>query len=72
MTCCGKSSKAKMDKPATDLLTAGNIAKELGVSDAKVKKAITALNIQPASKKGACSYYSRDAVAKIRKEVTSG
>ena len=73
MTCCGKSSKAKAktDKPAIDLLTAGNIAKELGVSDAKVKKAITALGIKPASKKGACSYYSRDAVAKIKKEVNS-
>ena len=71
MTCCGKSSKGKIAKPATQLLTAGNIAKELGVSDAKVKKAISALGIEPTSKKGACSYYSRDAVAKIRREVNS-
>jgi hypothetical protein len=33
------------------LFTAGNIAKELGVSDAKVKKAIQELKIEPTSKK---------------------
>lgn len=67
MTCCGKG---KMDKKATtDLLTAGNIAKELGVSDGKVKKAISTLGLEPTRKKGACSYYSRDAVAKIKKAL---
>jgi len=48
------------------LLTAGTIAKELGVSDAKVKKAITDLAIQPKAKKGVCCYYSKDALTKIR------
>jgi hypothetical protein len=52
-----------------DLLTAGNIAKELGVSDGKVKKAITELALQPKAKKGACSYYSRDDLAKIKAAV---
>lgn len=49
-----------------DLLTPGNIAKELGVSDAKVKKAIAALGLEPDAKKGVCSYYARASVAKIK------
>ncbi len=48
------------------LLTAGNIAKELGVSDAKVKKVIKELAIEPKTKKGVCCYYSRDALANIK------
>ena len=47
-------------------MTAGAIAKELGVSDAKVKKAITELGIEPKEKKGACSYYAADALKKIK------
>jgi hypothetical protein len=54
----------KSDK--TDLMTAGNIAKALSVSDAKVKKAIADLKIKPVEKKGVCSYYSSDAVGKIK------
>lgn len=50
----------------TTLLTAGAIAKQLGASDAKVKMAITALGLQPAEKKGACSYYDAAAVKKIQ------
>jgi hypothetical protein len=53
----------------SDLLTASKIAKELAVPDAKVKKAITALGLQPAAKKGVCSYYERSAVAKIKKAL---
>jgi hypothetical protein len=49
-----------------DLISAGNIAKELGVSDAKVKKAIKELALEPAAKRGVCSFYARDAVAKIK------
>ncbi len=49
-----------------DLLTSGGIAKELGLSDAKVKKAIKELAIQPKTKKGICSYYSRDVLTKIK------
>lgn len=48
------------------LLTAGDIAKALGISDGKVKKHIKDLAIQPAAKKGVCNYYARDAVAKIK------
>lgn len=50
----------------TDLLTAGAIAKELGVAGPAVAKAIKTLNIKPEMKKGVCSYYSKDAVKKIK------
>ncbi len=50
-------------------LTAGNIAKELGVPPAKVKKAIDELKLAPAAKKGACSYYSRAALPKIKAAI---
>jgi Mn-dependent DtxR family transcriptional regulator len=49
-----------------ELITAGSIAKELGVSDAKVKKAIQELIITPAAKKGVCSYYPQNVVSKIK------
>ncbi|WP_172822800.1 hypothetical protein [Paramagnetospirillum marisnigri] len=49
-----------------EVISAGNIAKELGVPDTKVKKAIKDLGIEPAAKKGVCSFYSRDAVAQIK------
>jgi hypothetical protein len=52
-----------------DLLTAGNMAKELGVSDSRAKKAIAELAIQPKTKKGACCYYSRDELTKINATI---
>jgi hypothetical protein len=55
-----------MTNENTDLLTAANIAKALGVSDARVKKAIQALGIKPQAKKGVCNYYSKDIVARIK------
>lgn len=51
---------------STPLLTAGAIAKQLGAADAKVKKAIAALGLEPAEKKGACCYYDAAAVKKIQ------
>lgn len=50
----------------SNLLTAGAIAKELAMSDAKVKKAIADLKIKPVAKKGVCNYYSKDVVAKVK------
>ena len=47
-------------------MTAGTIAKELGVSDAKVKKLIAELGITPKEKKGVCNYYGADALKKIQ------
>jgi hypothetical protein len=52
------------------LLTAGNIAKTLGVSDAKVKKAIQTLGIKPEAKKGVCNYYGKDVVAKVKSALS--
>ncbi len=54
---------------AADLLTAGKIATTLGVSDAKVKKAITSLKLKPAAKKGVCNFYAKADVAKIKKAL---
>ncbi len=53
----------------SDLLTAGNIAKEIGETDAKVKKAIQELGITPSVKKGVCNYYSRDVIKKIKSNI---
>jgi len=55
-----------MTAEKSDLLTAGKMAKALGVPDGKVKKAIESLGIKPDIKKGACNYYSREALAKIK------
>jgi len=49
-----------------DLFTAGNIAKTLKVSDAKVKKIILDLGIPPKAKKGVCTYYGKETVAKVK------
>lgn len=49
-----------------DRLTAGNIAQAIGVSDAKVKKAIKELQLEPVAKKGPCNYYSPEQMEKIR------
>jgi len=58
-----------METSTKDLLTAGNIAKELAVSDAKVKKAIQELGIKPKAKKGVCSYYAKDTVARVKEAL---
>ena len=55
-----------MKNEKTELMTSGNIAKALGVSDTKVKKAIKDLNIKPEAKKGVCNYYSQGTLAKIK------
>jgi hypothetical protein len=52
-----------------DLLTAGAIAMALGAPGAKVKKAIEDLGIQPKAKKGVCSYYGPDVLAKVKKAI---
>lgn len=55
-----------MAEKSQDLLTAGAIAKALGLPDAAVKKAIKALALEPKAKKGACSYYGREVLPKIK------
>ncbi len=53
------------DKTKQPLLTAGKIAKEIGYSDGKVKKAINELGIEPDEKKGNCAYYGAASIAKL-------
>ena len=48
------------------MFTAGKIAQSLSVPGPQVKKAIQQLGIKPIAKKGACSYYSRDTIAKVK------
>jgi hypothetical protein len=55
-----------MATQTADLYTAGNIANHLSVSDTKVKKALQELGIKPVAKKGVCSYYSKDAITKVK------
>ncbi len=55
-----------MKNEKNGLMTSGNIAKALGVSDAKVKKAIKDLKIKPDARKGVCNYYSQGALTKIK------
>jgi hypothetical protein len=68
MPCKPKSSckPTKVAAKATDSLTAGKIAEELGVTGGKVKKAIEKLGLEPVATKGPCSYYARSAVSKIK------
>ena len=58
-----------MAENTQDLLTAGNIAKAVGASDAKVKKAIQDLGITPKAKKGVCNYYGKDVLPKIKAAI---
>lgn len=51
-------------------VTVGVIAKELGVSDAKVKKAIETLKIEPVGKRGVCKLYAADAVDAVRTSLS--
>jgi predicted transcriptional regulator with HTH domain len=55
-----------MPNETPTLLTAGAMAKELGVSDAKVKKAIVELGLVPAAKKGCCNYFTTEDQKKLK------
>ncbi|MBS1183110.1 MAG: hypothetical protein H6Q99_2990 [Proteobacteria bacterium] len=50
-------------------VTVGVIAKALGVSDTKVKKAIDALKIEPVGKRGVCKLYASDVVDAVKKTL---
>jgi hypothetical protein len=56
----------QMKTENSNLLTAGAIAKELAMPDAKVKKAIADLKIKPAAKKGVCNLYGKEVIPKIK------
>jgi len=49
-----------------EMLTAGKIAQTLSVPGPQVKKTIQQLGIKPVAKKGACSYYSKEALNRIK------
>ncbi len=55
-----------MPTEAPTLTSATAIAKDLGLSDAKVKKAIKELGLAPAAKKGCCSLYDAEAMAQLK------
>lgn len=55
-----------MPTEAPALITASALAKDLGVSDARVKKAIKDLKLAPAAKKGCCSFYDSEAILKLK------
>ena len=48
-----------------ELLTAGKIAEKLGVSPAKVSKAIKDNAVEPDQKKGNCAYFGAEKVAQL-------
>ncbi len=50
-------------------VTVGVIAKALGVSDTKVKKAIDTLKIEPVGKRGVCKLYASDVVDAVKKTL---
>ena len=58
-----------MTNNKSDLLTAGKIAQQLGVSGAVVSKTIKSLNINPDLVKGGCSYYGKDVITKVKKAI---
>jgi hypothetical protein len=49
---------------AEDLKTAANWAKELGLSEKKLKDALKAAALEPDARKGVCGYYSRTTIDK--------
>ncbi len=51
---------------ADDLKTLPNWAKELGLSEKKLKDAVKAAGLEPDAKKGVCGYYSKATVEKAR------
>lgn len=57
-------------KNQEDLIGAAAIAKALELSDAKTKKLIKELKIEPAAKRGICNFYSPDAIGQIRKALS--
>jgi Mn-dependent DtxR family transcriptional regulator len=56
-----------MNEQAT--VTVGVIAKTLGVSDAKVKKAIETLAIEPVAKRGVCKLYAPETTEAVKKAL---
>ncbi|MBI1933326.1 MAG: HTH domain-containing protein [Ignavibacteriales bacterium] len=58
-----------MAKENSELLTAGKIAAQLGVSGSVVSKTIKTLNLKPDLVKGGCNYFGKENIDKIKKAV---
>ena len=54
---------------AEEMKTIANWAKELGISEKKLKDAVKAADIPPDAKKGVCAYFTRKSVEKLRKAM---
>jgi hypothetical protein len=54
---------------ADELKTIANWAKELGLSEKKLKDAVKAAAIEPDQKKGVCCMYSKKSVEKAKKTL---
>ena len=58
-----------MANEKSNLLTAGKIAVQLGVSGGAVSKAIKTLGIKPDLVKAGCSYYGADTIKKVKAAI---
>lgn len=56
---------------ADDLKTLANWAKELGLSEKKLKDAVKTAGLEPDAKKGVCGYYREATVTKAREAMTT-
>lgn len=55
-----------MPREIPTLITASAMAKNLGVSEVKVKKAIKEWGLSPAAKRGCCTYYGAEEMVKLK------
>jgi hypothetical protein len=60
------------DADGREGLSAGGLSKELGVSPAKVKRALATLEIEPDFVKSGCAYYYADRTGALKNELTKG
>lgn len=54
---------------AEDLKSIANWAKELGLSEKKLKDAVKAAGIEPDGKKGICALYAKASIEKARQAI---
>lgn len=66
---CREEATVATDDNGKEGQSAGAMAKELGVSPAKVKKALSALGIEADFVKSGCAYYYAERAAAVRKEL---
>lgn len=59
------------DDKGREGLSAGAMAKELGVSPAKVKKTLVGLQVEPDFVKSNCGYYYAERTEQVRKALAA-